>query len=218
MNPAPKTVRIVLVDDHPIVREHLANAIRREADLTVCGEAASRAQALEIIAATKPDLAIIDLSLKDSHGLDLIKDIHVQQPDLGMLVLSMHDESIYAERVIRAGAHGYITKQEATRKIIVAIRQVLAGEIYLNARAAAQITQKIYGRHDNRPPGIENLSDRELVVFELIADGLSVRQISEKMSLDAKTIETYRARIKEKFKLKDADEVRQFAIHWKQQG
>jgi DNA-binding NarL/FixJ family response regulator len=214
---SPGVKRILLVDDHPMVRERLAEAIHREPDLTVCGEAEDRFQALEKITATKPDLAIVDLTLKRSNGMELIKDIRAQSPAIPILVLSMHDELLYAERVIRAGARGYITKQEATRKIMLAIRRVLAGEIYLSEKMSAQIATAALGAARTKPGlPLDALSDRELSVFEMLGHGHSTRQIAETLNLDMRTIETYRARIKEKLKLKDANDLLQHAIRWVQ--
>ena len=213
----PKTKRILLVDDHPMVRERLTEVILREPDLSVCGEAEDRFRAMEKIAVTRPHLAIVDLTLKGSHGMELIKDIRNQYPDLAILVVSMHDEMLHAERVIRAGAHGYITKQEATRKIMLAIRTVLNGDIYLSEKMAAQIAATAVGRAQTRPSlPVDSLSDRELCVFEMIGQGRSTRQIADELHLDMRTIETYRARIKEKLNLKDANDLLQHAIRWVQ--
>jgi DNA-binding NarL/FixJ family response regulator len=209
--------RILLVDDHPMVRERLAEVIHREPDLAVCGEAEERLTALELIEKTRPHLAIVDLTLKKSHGMELIKDIRSREPDLAILVVSMHDESLHAERVIRAGARGYITKQEATRKIMVAIRTVLNGDVYLSEKMAAQVAKSAIG--GSRSKGglpIDTLSDRELIVFEMIGQGHGTRQIAEELHLDMRTIETYRARIKDKLNLKDANDLLQHAIRWMQ--
>ena len=203
------------MDDHPLVRERLAEIINRETDLHVCGEAEDRHQALEAICEKQPDLAIIDLTLKNSDGLELIKDIHSRWPALLMLVVSMHDESLYAERVIRAGARGYITKQEASRNILLAIRRVLEGNIYLNQKIATHIISRLTAH-----PGAvgatpaELLADRELQVFELTGRGLNTRQIASRLHIGVKTAETYRARIREKLKLKDPAELLQLAISW----
>jgi DNA-binding NarL/FixJ family response regulator len=211
--------RILLVDDHPMVRERLAEIIQREADLTVCGEADDRQKALAAVELTQPDLAIVDLTLKNSHGLELIKDLRVRSPNLAILVVSMHDESLHAERVIYAGARGYITKQEATRNILQAIRTVLQGNVFLSDKMALRLAAKIA-----RQPGseqrasIDTLTDRELGVFEMIGQGYGTRQISHVLRLHMRTVETYRARIKEKLHLRDADELRQFAIRWQQSG
>ena len=210
-----KHARIVLVDDHPLVRERLAEMLNREPDLRVCGEAEDRQGALSVIATSKPDLAIVDLTLKDSHGLDLIKDIQARWPALAVLVVSMHEESLHAERAIRAGARGYITKQEATRKILLAVRRVLEGGIYLSDTIAAQLAPKAVGRGD-APAGVslEHLADRELEVLQWIGRGYSTHEIAERLHLNFKTVETYRARIKDKLGLKDAHEVLQYAIRW----
>lgn len=211
--------RILLVDDHPMVRERLAEVIQREPDLSVCGEAEDRLRALEVIASTHPHLAIVDLTLKHSHGMELIKDIRSQHPELEILVVSMHDELLHAERVIRAGARGFITKQEATKKIMLAIRTVLNGEIYLSEKIAAQIAAGAVGDARARPGlPVAKLSDRELLVFEMIGHGHSTRQIADELHLDMRTIETYRARIKEKLNLKDANDLLQYAIRWMQAG
>jgi len=213
----PTAKRILLVDDHPMVRERLTEVILREPDLTVCGEAEDRIQAMEKIAATHPHLVIVDLTLKRSHGMELIKDIRSQYPDLAILVVSMHDETLYAERVIRAGARGYITKQEATRKIMLAIRTVLKGDVYLSEKMAAQIAATVVGGVRAKPSlPMDKLSDRELLVFEMIGQGHGTRQIADELHLDMRTIETYRARIKEKLNLKDANDLLQHAIRWMQ--
>lgn len=207
--------RIVLVDDHPMVRERLAEVINREPDLSVCGEAEDRGGALEVIEREKPRLAIVDLTLKRSNGLDLIKDLRVMHPDLLILVLSMQDENLYAERVIRAGAHGYITKQEATRKILDAIRQVMSGKVFLSEEISAEILSRMLGKSRGAMRSLDVLSDRELQVFGLVGEGFGTRQIAEQLGLDVKTVETYRTRIKEKLELKDASELLRQAIAWR---
>ena len=215
MSAPPNRTRIVLVDDHPMVRERLAEVINRETDMAVCGEAEDRGSALEVIAREKPDLAIVDLTLKRSNGLDLIKDLHVMHPGLLVLVLSMQDEALYAERVIRAGAHGYITKQEATRKILDAIREVLGGRVFLSPGISAEILSRMLGKSKGAIQSLEVLSDRELQVFDLVGQGFGTRQIAEQLSLDVKTVETYRSRIKEKLEIRDASELLRKAIAWK---
>ncbi|MEK7949803.1 response regulator transcription factor [Luteolibacter soli] len=207
--------RIVLVDDHPMVRERLAEVINREPDLSICGEAEDRAGALEVVEREKPRLAIVDLTLKRSNGLDLIKDLRVMYPELLILVLSMQDENLYAERVIRAGAHGYITKQEATRKILDAIRQVMAGKVFLSEELSAEILSRMLGKTKGAVRSLDVLSDRELQVFGLVGEGFGTRQIAEQLGLDVKTVETYRTRIKEKLELKDASELLRQAIAWR---
>ena len=210
-----RRTKVLLVDDHPLVRERLAEIINREADLHVCGEAEDRHEALEAVEAQRPDLVIVDLTLRNSDGLELIKDIHSRWPSLRMLVVSMHDESLYAERVLRAGALGYITKQEATRNILLAIRRVLAGNIYLNERIATHIIARLTTRG-----GVvaitpaEVLADRELQVFELTGRGLNTRDIAERLHIAPKTVETYRARIRTKLSLEDGGELLRSAISW----
>jgi DNA-binding NarL/FixJ family response regulator len=215
-SPSPRQkVRLMLVDDHPLVRERLAEIINREPDLVVCGEAEDRHEALAAVPACQPDLMIVDLALKNSDGLELIKDIRVRWPKVQMLVVSMHDESLFAERVIRAGAQGYITKQEATRKILQAIRRVLSGSIYLNERVAAHMIGRLSNRNGTlAATPTEMLADRELQVFTLIGRGLSTHDIAERLHIAVKTVETYRARIKEKLQLKDSSELLQCAISW----
>ncbi|MBI3880078.1 MAG: response regulator transcription factor [Verrucomicrobia bacterium] len=215
----PRQTRIVLVDDHPLVRERLAQVIQEEPDLTICGEAADRHHALRVIADTKPDLAIVDLVLKNSHGLELIKDLATTHPKVAVLVVSLHEESLYAERAMRAGAKGYITKQEATRNILVAIRRVLAGGVYLSRQTAERIAHKMVGRavRDDRF-FIDRLTDRELQVFEAIGNGLGTGEIAALLGVEFSTVETYRSRLKEKLQLRDASELLRQAIHWKHSG
>jgi DNA-binding NarL/FixJ family response regulator len=207
--------RILIVDDHPLMREGLIEVLEREPDLKVCGEAEDRFDALAAIEKTKPDLVIADLALKTSHGFDLIKDIAARFPKIRILVVSMHDELINAERAIRAGASGYITKQEATTRILQAVRKALAGEIYLSEKAAVQIAASVTGRRRSSDGiAVSALTDREMQVFQMIGKGQTVRQIAAELHLDVSTIETYRARIKEKLKVKDAVELLQAAIQW----
>lgn len=199
-----------------MVRERLVELIGREPDLMVCGEAEDRHEALEVIATIQPALVIIDLSLKTSLGIELIKDLQSRQPETMILVVSMQDELIHAERCIRAGARGYINKQQASRHVMQAIRQVLAGEIYLSQTVATQLLSRSMGKpgHPDSFLAASLLADRELQVFELIGKGHSTRQIGEFLKLDPKTIETYRSRIKEKLELKDGPELLQRAIAW----
>jgi len=206
---------VLIVDDHPIVREGLAQLIDQESDLKVCGQAEDAHEAMQAIRALAPDLVIVDISLKDTSGMELIKDLKVQYPRLPVLTLSMHDEAVYGERALRAGARGYIMKQEATEKVVTAIRRVLAGEIYVSSGMAAKMVSKIVGggaRESGSP--VECLSDRELEVFRLIGEGYSTREMAEKLHLSVKTIETYRAHIKEKLNLEDANELLRCAIQW----
>ena len=188
-----------------------------EPRLTVCGKRRTVTRPSSRSKKDSPDLAIIDLTLKNSDGLELIKDIHARWPELLMLVVSMHDESLYAERVIRAGARGYITKQEATRDILLAIRTVLDGGIYLNQKIATQMIDRFTSTRATGP-SIRLLADRELQVFELTGRGFNTRQISERLHIGIKTVETYRARIREKLKLKEPTELLKRAIAWTHQS
>ena len=207
--------RILIVDDHPIVREGLAKLIDQEQDMAVCGQAEDANQAVKAVSTLNPDLVIVDISLKETSGMDLIKDIKAHHPKLPVLTLSMHDESLYAERALRAGAQGYIMKQEAPEMVVAAIRSVLGGQVYISDKVTSRMVHKLVGsRADLSTTGVDNLSDRELEVFLLIGRGLGTRQIAEKLFLSAKTIETYRAHIKEKLGLADATELLQYAIQW----
>jgi DNA-binding NarL/FixJ family response regulator len=206
---------ILIVDDHPIVRQGLAELINQEDDLIVCGQAEDAHQAMQEIKALKPDMAIVDISLKETSGMELIKDIKAQYPNLTVLALSMHDESLYAERALRAGAKGYIMKAEATENVVTAIHRVLSGQIYVSDKIAARILRKFAGSGpDLGASAIESLSDRELEVFCLIGQGYGTRQIADRLHLSIKTIESYRAHIKEKLNLADAGELLQYAIQW----
>jgi DNA-binding NarL/FixJ family response regulator len=211
--------RILLVDDHPLVREWLTNLINQQPDLVVCGEAEDGPQALSVIAAAQPDLAVVDLSLKGGSGLDLIKDLKDLHPALLVLVLSMHDESLYAERVLRAGARGYIMKREVTGQIITAIRRVHDGHLHLSDRIAAAIASKFAG---GRPvPGestVALLSDRELEVFQLLGQGRETKQIAESLHISIKTVQAYCARSKQKLKLSNATELLREAIRWEEKS
>jgi DNA-binding NarL/FixJ family response regulator len=207
--------RIMVVDDHPIVRQGLALLINREADLVVCGEAEEASGAMHVLASSRPDVLIVDISLNGPDGLDLLKNIRTTHPSLPVLILSMHDELIYAERALRAGANGYIMKQEATEKVLVAVRRILSGEIYVSDRIANQMLKHyITGAGTLRNSSIADLSDRELEVFRLIGEGHGTRQIAEELHLSVKTVESYQAHIKEKLSLRSARELMQHAIQW----
>ncbi|MGA3179133.1 MAG: response regulator transcription factor [Verrucomicrobiota bacterium] len=213
--PEGAKTKVFLVDDHPLVRELLTQLIQRESDLEVCGEAEDAPEAVAGIEQCHPDIVIADISLKKTHGLELVKDLQARSPDLPVLVLSMHDESLYAERVLRAGAKGYITKQEATKKILLAIRQVLSGQIYVSEKMATRMLHKlVVGRPQEQRSPVERLTDRELEVFQLIGRGQGTRKIAEDLHLGIKTVESYRARIKEKLKLTDGTQLLQQAIQW----
>jgi DNA-binding NarL/FixJ family response regulator len=209
--------RVLIVDDHPLVREWLTNLINQQSDLIVCAEAASAAEAMQTLPHAKPDAAVLDISLKDCSGLELIKDLKKASPHLVILVLSMHDEALYAERALRAGAKGYIMKQESTKKVIEALRRVLDGKFYTSEAITETITAQFAARQTEtlRSP-IERLSDRELFVFGLLADGRGTRQIAEHLRLSVKTVQAYCARIKEKLNLDSATDLIREAIRYKQ--
>lgn len=212
---APRKSKVFVVDDHPIVRQGLALLINRESDLVVCGEAEDAHTAIQAIAITKPDILIVDISLNGPDGLDLLKEVRLRHPDLPVLILSMHDESVYAERALRAGAQGYIMKQEATEKVLIAVRRILSREIYVSERIANRMLQRYIGsRGPTRPSSIADLTDRELEVFRLIGEGHSTRRIAEELHISVKTVESYQAHIKEKLSLRSARELVQHAIQW----
>jgi DNA-binding NarL/FixJ family response regulator len=208
--------RVFLVDDHPIVRQGLALFIGREADLVVCGEADGGFGVLQRIAELRPDIVILDISLNGPDGLDLLKTIRMRDPGLPVLVLSMHDELTYAERALRAGANGYIMKQEATEKVLIAIRRILRGEMYLSDRLTNRMLQQFVRGSvaPNMESPLSNLSDRELEVFRLIGEGHATRQIADELHISIKTVESYQAHIKEKLALRNARELVQHAIEW----
>jgi DNA-binding NarL/FixJ family response regulator len=211
----PAKKRILVVDDHPIVRQGLALLINREPDLVVCGEAEEAMGAMHVLGSSRPDVLIVDISLSGPDGIDLLKNIRTTHPTLPVLILSMHDESVYAERALRAGANGYIMKQEATENVLVAVRRILSGEIYVSARIANQMLRHyITGAGTLRDSSIADLSDRELEVFRLIGEGHGTRQIAEKLHLSVKTVESYQAHIKEKLSLRSSRELMQRAIQW----
>jgi len=210
---------VLIVDDHPIVRQGLALLINQEKDLEVCGQAEDAHEAMQAIRRLNPDLVIVDIGLKDTSGMELIKDLKVQYPNLPVLTLSMYDEAVYGERALRAGAKGYVMKQEATEKVVTAIRQVLAGQVYVSSGMAAKMVSKLVGG-GTRTAGspAESLSDRELEVFRMIGEGYSTREMAEKLHLSIKTVETYRAHIKDKLGLQDANELLRSAIRWVNAG
>ncbi|MGH7875076.1 MAG: response regulator transcription factor [Candidatus Binatia bacterium] len=217
--PGTKTKRAVFViDDHPIVREGLTQLINREPDLVVCGHAEYAYEAVKSVELVKPDVAIADISLKGTDGIELIKNLKTRAPALAVLVLSIHDESLYAARALRAGARGYIMKQEATENVLIALRRVLNGEIYLSERMSNKMLQQFVGLSSTATGfSIDRLSDRELEVFRLIGEGHGTRRIAEELRLSIKTVESYREHIKDKMTLSDANELVQHAVHWVQQ-
>src|SRR2546425_10384265 len=211
----PEAKRIVIVDDHPLFRKGLQEMIDSDGTFAVCGEAGNAAEAMQIIRKLNPDLAIVDLSLPGANGIELIKNIRAEFPRLPILVLSMHDESLYAVRALRAGADGYVMKHEAMANVIQAIREVLNGRPYLSPAMAAQvITRYAHRGSQSEADAVERLSDRELEILELIGKGNEVRQIAKLLHLSPKTVETHRAHIKEKLNLQNARQVTRFAVQW----
>ena len=211
----PNKKRILIVDDHPMMRQGLAQLIGAEPDLAVCGEAENASLALETVSALKPDLVLADISLPGKNGLELIKDFQALQPGLPILVISMHDESLYAERVLRAGGRGYIMKQEGGKKLMLAIRQVLSGKIYVSEKISADILETFSGhRAGTEGSPVEKLTDREFEVFQAVGQGQGTRDIAEKLHLSIKTVEAHRANIKTKLRLKSAVELVRYAVRW----
>ncbi|MDE2447364.1 MAG: response regulator transcription factor [Gammaproteobacteria bacterium] len=206
--------RIFLVDDHPLVREWLTQLINQQPDLMVCGEAESAPAALEALAATRVDLAIVDLGLKDSAGLELIKSLQNLDQAPPVLVLSMHDEALYAERAFRAGARGYVNKRESAQKVVEAVRRVLEGKLYVSEKAAEVLASQTLRGGTLARPAIERLSDRELEVFQKLGQGVGTRQIAEDFCVSIKTVQAYCARIKEKLNVGSATELLREAVRW----
>jgi DNA-binding NarL/FixJ family response regulator len=211
----PRPYRVFVVDDHPLVREWLVSLIGRRPDLEVCGQAEDTVTALSSIAATRPGVVIVDLSLKGGSGLELIKDLRVQHPAVRILVLSMHEDTSYAERALRAGARGYVMKREATGRIIEAIYEVLRGKIYASDKLLARLAESIAdGSSAGSGSPADVLSDRELEVFRLLGGGLETRQVAGQMKLSIKTVQCYAARIKEKLHLDNASKLMREAVRW----
>ena len=207
--------RIIIVDDHPLMRKGLIMSLSAESDVEVCAQASSAEEAMSLVESENPDLAIVDISLPGMSGLELVKHLHALKPDLYTLVVSRHDESLYAERAIRAGARGYIMKHEAGDVLMKAVRRVLSGGIYVSDEINEKLLQGMAAGHTmtQRSP-LEILSDRELEVFELTGKGIGTREISERLHLSVKTVESYRARIKTKLNLSTASELMQHAVQW----
>jgi DNA-binding NarL/FixJ family response regulator len=212
--------RVFIVDDHPIVRQGLAQMINQEADLTVCGEAEDAQAALQAVAQLHPDLILVDLSLKGGSGLDLIRSLRARQSTLPVLVVSMHDESLYVERVLRAGARGYIMKHEATDIMMSAIRRVLRGEIYVSNKMMTKLLGRLLpgDSPDTNTSILERLSNRELEIFRLIGEGHNTRHIAAVLHVSIKTVESHRAHIKEKLQLHDTTELVRYAMQWVENG
>jgi DNA-binding NarL/FixJ family response regulator len=208
--------RVLIVDDHPAVREALTIRIAAQPDLEVCGEAADANEALRLAAATEPDVAVIDIALKAGNGIDLIKRLRARNDKFRAIVWSMYSEDYYAERALRAGAMGYINKEQATGKIIEAIRQVLGGKMYLSEALSEKLLKRSVGHAgpDSGRPPIGTLSDRELDVFRLIGQGRKTQEVADQLHLSVRTVETYRDRIREKLDLKDGTELTRCAVQW----
>jgi DNA-binding NarL/FixJ family response regulator len=208
--------RVLIVDDHPAVREALALRISRQPDLEVCGEAADTSEALRLLTDSQPDVAVVDISLKTGNGIDLIKRIRDRNDHVRILVWSMHSEALYAERALRNGALGYINKDQATDRIVEAIRRVLAGKVWLSEAMAQQMLQRVVGggRQEVTRSPLDALADRELEVFRLIGQGVKTAEIAERLHLSVKTVETYRDRIRQKLDLSNGTEVVHYATRW----
>jgi DNA-binding NarL/FixJ family response regulator len=209
--------RVLVVDDHPIVRQGLALLINQENDLVVCGEAEEAEGLLGLIATLRPDIVVLDITLRGPDGIDVLKSLRIDYPDLPVLVLSMHDEALYAERALRAGANGYVMKQEATETVLVALRRIMRGEIHVSPRIANRIAENLSTQvqSKSRAPSVEDLTDRELEVFRLIGAGHGTRRIANLLEVSIKTIESHQAHIKEKLGLGDARALIQRAIEWR---
>ncbi len=208
--------RIYIVDDHPLVRQGLSQVINSEADMEICGEAEDAPQAMKGVGPADPDVIIVDISLRGNNGLELIKNLKAIHENIPVLVFSMHDESIYAQRALRAGAKAYVMKKESPNKVVEAIRSIIKGEIYVSPSVADQVLQQIVNGPNNATSTspIDRLTDRELEVVQLVGRGLSSREIAESLNLSVKTIESHRAHVKEKLNLRNATELVQFSVQW----
>ncbi|WP_038163780.1 response regulator transcription factor [Verrucomicrobium sp. BvORR106] len=207
--------RVLLVDDHPIMRHGLAQLIRAETDLEVCGEGGSASEGLALVGSLKPDLVVADLTLPDKHGLEFIKDVQSMYPGTLMLVLSMHDESLYAERVLRAGARGYVMKETAADMLVLAARRVLEGGIYLSEKMSSLMLEMMAGhRKPVSSSALDRLTDRELEVLQLIGQGRATRHIAEQLHVSVRTVDAHRANIKEKLQLADGATLVRYAVRW----
>ncbi len=207
--------KILIVDDHPLVRQGLIGLISTQPDFEVCGEASGISQARQIADATHPDVAIIDITLEDGSGIELIKDLSASYPEIKLLVLTMHDELLFAERALRAGAVGFINKQEVSRTIVSALREILKGKLYLSQRTTERMVHLAVGAkgHAEQSP-IERLTDREIEIFQMIGQGLTSRQIATKLGLSPKTVDAHRERIKQRLELKNVTELTKHAVQW----
>jgi len=208
-------IRVYLVDDHPAIREAIRDTVESTIDMEICGETSSSDEAFRDIEELRPDVAVVDISLNDAHGLDLVQNVRAQYPDVRTLVFSMYDENVYAERAIRAGAAGYLMKSEPTKNIIEAVRSANDGEVYLSRKMSSRILNKVaMGRTSEPSFAIDELTDREMAVFQMLGQGYSVQEIQDRLSLSRKTIETYRRRAKEKLGFDTVSELLQYAVQW----
>ena len=214
LDAASAKAKVLIVDDHPVVREGLAMHLATQLDLEVCGEAEDLPRALALIASARPDVAIIDISLKNSNGIELIRRIRERGDEVRILVWSMYPENLYAERALRAGAQGYMNKGRATQHVLEAVRAILQGQVYVSGELANRLLQGVVGRKSEVLSAIDSLSDRELEAFQHIGEGMTTELISEKMHVSPKTVETFRARIKEKLGISNLSELIQRAAQW----
>jgi DNA-binding NarL/FixJ family response regulator len=212
-SPAQKKSRILIIDDHVMVREGVAEIIKHEPDLDVCGTATTAHEGIEAVRKLKPDLILVDITLPGKNGIEFIKDVRAMNPDLRILVMSMHDESLYVDRVLRAGGRGYIRKQEGGEKLIAALRRVVRGEIAVSEKMTGKLLEKFSGRKTIDSP-LEGLSDRELEVFQLIGQGKTMKEIGHELHLSPKTVEVHRSHIREKLKVTSAAELIAYAARW----
>ena len=208
-----RQIRVFIVDDHPAIREALSFTIRDKIDMLVCGHAGSATEAFQTIPDSKPDVAIVDISLKDAHGLDLVQSIRAHFPNVQVLIYSMYDELAYAERAIHVGALGYLAKSEPTRNIVEAIRSVMRGEVYLSRRMTSRILGKVV-KEQQTGFIVGKLTEREMAIFEMLGEGSSIKEIAATLNLSRKTVETYRRRVKEKLGLDSVATLMQYAIQW----
>lgn len=206
--------RIVLVDDHPIMRHGLAQLVRAEEGLEVCGDAGSARDGLEVVCRLKPDLAVIDLTLPDKNGLELVKDIRAAHPATQCLVLSMHDETLYGERALRAGARGYVMKEEAADHLITAIHKIIGGGLYVSESLNSRMLEQVTGSARSKAIGMDALTDRELEIFALVGRGVATKNIATQLSISARTVEAHRAHIKEKLGITDGAALVRHAVQW----
>jgi DNA-binding NarL/FixJ family response regulator len=207
--------RVFIVDDHPLVREGLTNLINGQDDLIICGEAKDSVQALDGIMKARPDVALIDISLENESGLELVKQLRSQFPQVALIVLSMHDETLYAERVLRAGARGYVMKHETSKSVLASIRRVLGGDVYVSERIVNRMARRVSSARESVASSpVERLSDRELEIFRLLGQGRTTSQIAEDLNLSLKTVQAYCARAKEKFGVASLTELLRAAIRW----